>query len=164
MAYEYKDRGERKSWAEIDKARNRSSHRKPSHEEREAPQDRRAMSVYKSKLEQMFSPAKIKKAPREQNPALQKLKSVTDRAEFIALADTYLAANGIPVVWEDLEVFLRHKEPSILREVVERMAAIAPEQTPIRKENFKRDLHVIEMTTRDKELRIQARRALELLG
>lgn len=159
---------ERLSWSEIDKRKDKGGSRKPrgDGDRDDRPRSPSSMSRYKQKLEQLFSPAGKSaksgaKLSDEQREAFKKLQSTTDRSEFQVQADAYLQQFGLPNDWEYLETFLRHKAPEILKDVIARMEAQLPEQTEVRKGNFQKDLQLIEMTTRDKDLRKQVSELLK---
>src|SRR5262245_23519513 len=129
---DYRER-ERLSWAEIDKRRDRSSHTRKDRTEHPAHEDKRAMSRYKEKLEDLFNPEKkvVPKEHKEHADELKALREASDRSVFVTLADAYLAAYGWPESWEDLENFLRHRDPAVLREAIGRMEAIVDAQSEI---------------------------------
>jgi len=153
--YEKPER-EKLSWSEIDKRKEKGGQRKSRSGYGDGPYQSKAEKArvetkYKQKLEEMFSG--VKKLPKEQKDQLSKLRDLTDRDAFGEGADRYLAEHGYPEAWEDLTDFLRHRSPAILSEVVDRLEKILAYQSDTRKGMFKKDLELIEMTTRDKDLR-----------
>ena len=153
--YEKPER-EKLSWSEIDKRKEKGGQRRSRSEERDRPYQSKATKArvetkYKQKLEEMFSG--VKKLSKEQRDQLTAMRDIADRDAFGEKADAYLATHGYPEAWEDLTDFLRHRSPSVLAEVVDRLEKILPEQSETRKMMFKKDLELIEMTTRDKDLR-----------
>jgi len=161
MAPEYRER-ERRSWSEIDKLKDRSGYRREKREERQGPTSQRALHRYKAQLEKLFKPGT--KLGKDAEKKLKKLRETSDRSEFINLSNKYIEEFGLPHSWEDLENFLRHKEVEVLAEVIRRMEVILKEQTDTRKDNFQKDLHLIQMTTRHKDLRKQVGQLIHRLG
>jgi hypothetical protein len=164
MAPEYEER-ERRSWSEIDKLKDRSGHRKPDRGENQQDRlrDKRAMSQYKAQLDKLFTPGK-KNMDDEDTPKLKKLREISDRGEFIKAANKFLQDSSLPNQWEDLENFLRHDDPELLSETINRMEGLLSEQSQTAQENFQKDLHLIEMTTRDKVLRKQVSKLLRKIA
>ena len=161
MVSEYRER-EKRSWSEIDKMKDRSSYRREKYEERQKPSSQRALHRYKAQLEKLFKPGT--KLGKDAEKKLKKLRETSDRSEFIGLSNKYIEEFGLPHSWGDLENFLRHKEVEILAEVIRRMEVLLGEQTETRKENFQKDLHLIQMTTRNKDLRKQVGQLIHPLG
>ena len=161
MSSEYRER-ERLSWSEIDKLKDRGGYGRSKRSERETPSEQRALHKYKAELEKLFQPGT--KLGKDAEKQLKKLRETSDRRKFMDLADKYLEEFGLPHAWEDLENFLRHKDVQILKEVIRRMEVLLNDQTDTRKENFQKDLHLIQMTTRDKELRKQVNQLIKSLS
>jgi len=154
---------EKRSWSEIDKLKDRSPHRRENYREghRDRFQKERAMSKYKAQLEKFFS--KDTKLNKDAQKELKKLREISDRADFLKQADAFIEEHGLPHRWEDLENFLRHKDSEILSETIRRMEALLSEQSDTRRGNFQKDLHLIEMITRDKDLRKRVCQVLKSL-
>ena len=148
MAPEYREK-ERKSWAERDKMAGRSAHRKEARPDR--PPSRRASAALKKRLDAMFTMGE--KLSDEQLEALREMQDAPDRDAFVVLADQYIATHGLPSGWNTLGIFLRHREPKVLTEVIERMEKIMTKESEVARGNFAKDLSAIEMTTRDRDLR-----------
>ena len=162
MFSDYKER-EKLSWSEIDKRKDRSRHtnaREEQYRDRKNQKDF-AMGKYKQALENLFTPGK--KLSKSEAKQLKKIRETSDRSEFMELADVYIEEHGLPNAWDDLENFLRHKDAQVLSETIRRMETLLEEQSDTRRGNFQKDLHLIEMTTRDKELRKQVSALLKNL-
>jgi len=160
MTSEYRER-ERPSWSEIDKMKDRGGSKRPKRQDRPDRSSERALSKYKAQLEKIFSPGK--KLGKEPEKQLKKIRETSERAEFMTMADKYIEDHGLPHSWEDLENFLRHKNAEVLTETIRRMESLLLEQTATRKENFQKDLNLIQMTTRDKDLRKQVSQLIRKL-
>jgi hypothetical protein len=135
----------RRSWREIDRNKDRSSHRK---EERPEGQNRggRQKQSYRAALDRLFDSGKIadlveaktgeKKSDEDSNrfKALSKIRDAGDRDEVTKQVDAYLQkfGNELP---DDLEILARvieHRNPTWQLDAMERIDKLLETETPKR--------------------------------
>jgi len=151
------------SWSEMDKRRDRSQYSSDGSDQRRSKKKNNAYAIgkYKAALEDLFSPEK--KLSQDQRQQIQKIQETSDRGEFIQLADEYIQAHGLPSAWGDISNFLRHKNPDVLNQTIDHMETLFEDQTETRQGNFIKDLSLIEMTTRDRNLRKRVHKLIQEL-
>jgi hypothetical protein len=140
----------RRSWREIDRNKDRSSHRK---EERPEGQNRggRQKQSYRAALDRLFDSGKIadlveaktgekksgeKKSDEDNNrfKAEAKIRDAGDRDEVTKLVDAYLQkfGNELPDDLEILTRVLEHRNPTWQLEAMERIDTLLETETPKR--------------------------------
>jgi len=147
------DYDNRPSWRELDKRKDKSSHRqdeKPEFPGQGKKQETYSMKVYKRKLDEMFSgKTKKKKSKSSFDPILK----AQGTKEFHGLVAEYVNDKGIPDDWEALMAFLDHKDSQVVIQCLQKMGPQVDDQSPARRQMFQSKLKILDMTTRDQEVR-----------
>jgi hypothetical protein len=160
----YRDRDDRPSWKEIDKQRDRSSHRK----ERADPADA-AQKVLRSdyrKKQYMKEAGSIfgKPASPAQDAAGRAVREAAGTPELPAAAKAYLDQFGVPDDWDTLVALLDLPDPDFLELTAARLAALFPARSPAEQRGLVSRLRVLAMSAKDPDLAEVAREALAAFG
>jgi hypothetical protein len=170
----------RRSWREIDRAKDKSAHRK---EERPDPgfgrrQGKRREKSYRAALDRLFDSGKIadlvekqtgeKSSDQSQGDSRIKMHAsitdATDRDALTRAVDSYLQKFGeLP---EDLAVLgrvLEHRDPTLQLEAMQRIDALLDREQPKRTRAMVGQLKMIRDIGDDPELTDLAKRLIERL-
>lgn len=170
----------RKSWREIDRGRDRSSHRREEH----VPQEGRkrgpgSQKSYRAALDRIFSSGKMGELVAERAPGavpgldqgeelrlkqLQRIRNATGRDEITRELDQYLESHPWPDEIEILEKALEHRSPSRQLEAMTRLEGLLEAGAePRRKRGMVGQLKMIRDLGEDAELTTLAIRLLTRL-
>lgn len=140
----------RKSWREIDKARDGSSHRKerPDASMLTRRSSGRSQKSYRAALDRLFDSGKIadlveKKDPGSTKPngdtegesrikMLKKIRDAGDRDEVTRTTDAYLKEYDLPEDMEVLPRLLEHRDPDVQLQAMTRIDELLETQRPKR--------------------------------
>lgn len=170
----------RKSWREIDKARDGSSHRedRPDASMLSRKGSGRSQKSYRAALDRLFDSGKIadlvdQKEPEEAKPKdtqgesriklLRTIRDAGDRDEVTRAADAYLEQFDLP---EDIDVLprlLEHRDPEIQRQTMERMDTLLDEAQPKRTRAIVGQLKMIRDFADDQEMMELANKLIDRL-
>ena len=159
------DGRERPSWREIDKARDRSSHRK----ERRDPRDAGGAVLRDDarKKQYLREAGRIlggKKASPEQQAAARAVLDSAGTPEFPAAVQAYVGPFGVPEDWDVLLAFLDVTDPDLFETATEKLAALFPARGPAEQRLALSKLRVVATAAKDADLVEIAREALEKIG
>lgn len=164
----------RKSWREIDKAKDRSAHRKdekPSAGEKQSTQ--RSQKTYRSKLDQLFESGKVGELLEDKEfsdvnsggqsriKMLRKITSAEDPKSITKAVDEYLASFELPDDVDVLAKILEHREPDRQKEAMQRLLGLIDEFHPRRMRAFIGRLKFIRDVGDDPEMTDLAVKLLE---
>jgi len=139
----------RKSWREIDKARDGSSHRKerPDASMLTRRSSGRSQKSYRAALDRLFDSGKIADLVEKKDPTegkhtdtegesrlkmLKKIRDATDRDDVTRTTDAYLKQYGLPEDMEVLPRLLEHRDPEIQLQAMTRIDELLETQRPKR--------------------------------
>ena len=172
------DERPRRSWREIDRNKDRSSHRK---EERRDSDDRRGgprrERSYRAALDRLFDSGKIAELVEQKAPssgsdkggesrikALATIKSAVGRDEVTRTVDAYLQQwDGLPDDVEILGQLLEHRNPTLQLDAMERIEQLLQQERPKRTRAMLGQLRMIRDVDDDPEMVALARRLIERL-
>ena len=171
------DERPRKSWRDIDKQRDHSTHRR---EERPAaagrPGDQRRQRTYRDKLDQLFESGRIGELVTQQAPdgggdaqgeqrvkLLRQLNAAEGRDAITAAVDAYVARFELPRDVDVLAKVLEHRNADQQLKALELLLLLVDEQKPRRARAVVGQLKLIRDTAEDPELVPLAERLLEKL-
>ncbi len=166
----------RKSWREIDKGRDHSSHRQDERPQggRQNAQKNRS---YRAALDRLFDSGKIADLVEERVPGtkaavaggedrlkmLTSLKKATGRDQITKQLDAYLASYDFPEDLEILGLALEHRNPSTQLEAMERIDKQLDHEKPRRCRAMVGQLKMIRDTEYDEELVELAKKLIDRL-
>jgi hypothetical protein len=168
----------RKSWREIDKAKDRSVHRK---EERRDPQGRpmgqRRQKSYRASLDRLFDSGKISELVEQQAPGTARaaggeqsrlkqqarIRDASGRDEVTEAVDAYLERYPMPDDFELLTRILEHRDPGRQLEAMNRLGALLEQERPKRTRALLGQLKMIRDLGEDPELEQLAERLIEMI-
>jgi hypothetical protein len=172
------DERQRKSWREIDKAKDRSTHRReeqpPSEGRRGGARSQRS---YRATLDRLFESGKIAKLVEQKAPGVEKteeegenrikllakIRSAAGREEVSREVDHFLQHYPLPDDLEILGKVLEHRDPELQRRAIEEILLLLDKEKPKRSRAMIGQLKLIRDTGEDKELESLAVRLLERL-
>lgn len=166
----------RKSWREIDKGRDHSSHR-----QEDRPRGGKGAALknrsYRAALDRLFESGKIADLVEERAPGskaaaaggetrlkmLEGLKKATGRDQISKQLDAYLASYEFPEDMEILGLALEHRNPSTQLEAMERIDKQLDLEKPRRCRAMVGQLKMIRDTEYDEELVELAKKLIDRL-
>ncbi len=162
MTSSHDDYDDKPSWSEIDKKRDKSAHVSQDQTESrpKSPKKEWAQKMYMKEIENLF---KGKKASKEHGVALNTIHERAGTKKFNTAVKKYIKEYGLPDDWSTLFLLLDYKDIKIVRQVIERLMSMAPEEPLSIQEGFKSKLNILSMTAADDDLREAAEEALEEL-
>ncbi len=154
------DDDRRPSWRELDRRRDRSSHREAEPESRDPRPSRQDYKKdrYKKQLEQLFSGGKPNP---EQEKQLKKIRQARGDAEINKACLQFVKKFGLPKEWDSLTLFLDATDPELLLPALEQLEKSVVMQPPVRQENFKQRLRLLKMTSSSDKVLAAVARLLE---
>jgi hypothetical protein len=145
---------ERPSWREIDRLRDQSGHRRT---EPKPPGGRKQQEKIR---QEALKQAEALFAGKQQRPEYKKaLAALEDRRatpEFMAAAENFLAAYGLPEEWRTLMLFLDYLDPAVVAEAMTRLHQLASSQSMTELQGLKGKLRTLSLTSRFLEVKEQA--------
>ena len=171
----------RKSWREIDKSRDKSSHRqdeRPDASKLGRKGTGRSQKSYRAALDRLFDSGKIAelvdhKDPPSSEPVaekgesrikmMRKIRDATDRDELTRTVDAYLKKWELPEDMEILPRVLEHRDDRIQLEAMERIDALLETQQPRRKRAMVGQLKMIRDFADEQEMIELAKKLIERL-
>jgi hypothetical protein len=156
------DKGERPSWNEIDKKRNRSSHTR-SDENKAAPKpgaNRWNNGRHKQALAVLF---KGDKGTIEHTKMHTKMHKTYGSSTFLQAVQAYIEKFGMPDDMSSLLMLLDSKNASVMTMAMEKLTQIFDDMTNREKEDIKRKISIVSLTDRSGELRETASEILDKL-
>lgn len=158
----------RKSWREIDRQRERSTHRK---EDRPEPAAKRtgpkSQHAYRAALDKLFETGKIADLVEQKAPGtaissgegenriklLAKIRDALDRDTIVATIDSYLQRfNELPEDMEILGKALEHRSASVQKEAMEKINHLLDREQPKRSRAMLGQLKIIRDVGDDREM------------
>ena len=170
----------RKSWREIDKARDGSSHRKdrPDASMLTRRSSGRSQKSYRAALDRLFDSGKIadlveQKDPSEAKPMdteaesrlkmLRKIQDATDRDEVTRTADAYLKQFDLPQDMDILPRLLEHRDPEVQLQTMTRMDELLDTLRPKRTRAIVGQLKMIRDFADEQEMMALANKLIDRL-
>jgi len=152
------DERPKRSWREIDSARDRSAHRRDQRPDASGPRHERTTKRYRSALSQAFDSGALGKlvgeAEGQGNPGLiAAIREAHTPEELSDAVDRALAAGPLP---DDAEVWARvveHRDEDRVREALLRLEVLLGEQTLRRSRALRARLRYLEEISDDEEIR-----------
>lgn len=149
----------KKSWREIDRMKDRSSHRSSSQPDalEKALQDSRLKKMYLEEAEKLF---KGPKGRPEHAKDLQKIHNNYGKAGFGKAVKHYINTYGMPDDWGTLMLLLDYDDSEIVVKAIEILADIAGEKGPVERRGLKSKLNTMKLLCEDYEIIEAAEEAL----
>jgi hypothetical protein len=149
----YDDRGDRPSWSEIDKLKDRSKH--ASQEKREVQHKQTASEdwakkQYMKEIEKLFSGEK--EETEEQRKARKNIVQRYGSSKFNSAVDQYVKKYGFPNDWSTLMLMLDHRNVNIVTKSLEVLRKKVHECSEAEREGFKSKVKIIAMIADNDEL------------
>ncbi len=160
MAPENDDYPEKKSWRDIDRVRDKSSHVSddPDAQRPQSPKKEWAQKMYLKEIENLF---RGKKATPEHAAALNEIHKRAGTKKFNTAVRKYVKEYGLPDDWSTLFLLLDYKDVKIVRQAAEKLVSIIDDEPLNKKEGLKSKLSIMAMTADDDEVREIAQEHLE---
>lgn len=167
----------KKSWREIDKGRDKSTHRREEKSSPARPTGGRTQKSYRAALDRLFDSGKIGElveqvaptagsidATEERRVRLERqLVTAEGRDAITKAADAYLAEFALPEDAEALAKILEHPDADRQRQALEKLLPVVQAAKPKRARALLGRLKLIRETSDDREEQELARRILDLL-
>jgi len=139
----------KRSWREIDQARIRNE----KLEKKVSVKDERAKKLESSQarrdLEKLFGSSKLSKGKKDH---LDRIKSLRGKPEYYDELKRYREQYDVPREWEAQALFLDHKDPQLVIEVLDRLIATAPRQELRQQSMIASKLKVMALSTFDDQV------------
>jgi hypothetical protein len=143
------DEREKKSWREIDAARDRSVRTSKSVSKAETREQKVATSAAKKQLDALFSSSPLSKEKAARLDEIQKLRG---KPAYYEKMTAYYQEFGLPQEWEAQLIFLDHRDKKITCEVLEELKKTAPRENLSRQDVLGTKLKVMALSTFDNQL------------
>jgi len=164
----------RRSWREIDRNKDRSSHRREDRRDAPAGRGPRREKSYRATLDRLFDSGKIGALVEQKTgvtgdsdnriKALARVNNATDRDDLTAAVDAYLQKfDALPDDLELLGRLLEHRDPSRQIEAMERIDKLLDLEQPKRTRAMLGQLRMIRDIGDDDEMVDLARRLIDRL-
>ncbi|MCJ7783798.1 MAG: hypothetical protein MUP41_07675 [Desulfobacterales bacterium] len=156
------DEGEKISWREIDRRKDRSPYAP-----KETPQDRVrsrrsewVMKKYRKEADKLFMG---KKGTKKHQKARNDIDRFHGTDQFEAAVKTYLDQYGLPDDWSTLSLLLDYSDSQKVLQALAAMKDLYEAKSPIEKQGFKAKVDILAMTASDSDLRDLAEEMLKTL-
>jgi len=156
------DEGEKISWREIDRRKDRSPYAP-----KETPQDRVrsrrsewVMKKYRKEADKLFMG---KKGTKKHQKARNDIDRFHGTDQFEAAVKTYLDQYGLPDDWSTLSLLLDYSDSQKVLQALAAMKDLYEAKSPIEKQGFKAKVDILAMTASDSDLRDFAEEMLKTL-
>jgi len=139
------DQKRKRSWRDIDRKRDRSSHVSRDEHSRSEKSLRStwAKEQYLKKVDKLFQG---EKGSKEHKAARNAIHNSYGTSKFASSVKKYLKKYGIPDDWSTLMLLLDYKDDEVLVQVIETLKEIAPERSPVERQGFKDKLEILAIT------------------
>ncbi len=156
------DEGEKISWREIDRRKDRSPYAP-----KETPQDRVrsrrsewVMKKYRKEADKLFMG---KKGTKKHQKARNDIDRFHGTDQFEAAVKAYLDQYGLPDDWSTLSLLLDYSDSQKVLQALAAMKDLYEAKSPIEKQGFKAKVDILAMTASDSDLRDFAEEMLKTL-
>jgi hypothetical protein len=157
-----KEEGEKLSWREIDRRKDRSPYAP-----KEAPGDRErsrrsewVMKKYRKEADKLFMG---KKGTKKHHKAHNDIDRYHGTDQFETAVKTYLDQYGLPDDWSTLSLLLDYSDFEKVLQALAAMKDLYETRSPIEKQGFKAKVDILAMTAKDSDLRDFAEEMLKTL-
>jgi hypothetical protein len=157
-----KDEGEKISWREIDRRKDRSPYAP-----KETPQDRVrsrrsewVMKKYRKEADKLFMG---KKGTKKHQKARNDIDRYHGTDQFETAVKAYLDQYGLPDDWSTLTLLLDYSDSQKVLQALAAMKDLYEARSPIEKQGFKAKVDILAMTASDSDLRDFAEEMLKTL-
>jgi hypothetical protein len=162
IRYHDENEGEKISWREIDRRKDRSPYAP-----KETPQDRVrsrrsewVMKKYRKEADKLFMGKKGTKRHQKARDDIDRYHG-TDRFETAVKA--YLDQYGLPDDWSTLSLLLDYSDSQKVLQALTAMKDLYEARSPIEKQGFKAKVDILAMTASDSDLRDFAEEMVKIL-
>jgi hypothetical protein len=140
----------KKSWKEIDQMRDRGGPKPPRKvSANEARAQKLASKAALANLDKLFSP---KGLSPERARQLDEMMALRGKPGFYEKMTDFFAANGCPRDWDLQLLFLDHRDPRIVIEVLKELQKTAPLEKLEKQDFLAQKLRVLAVSTFDSDL------------
>ena len=156
------DEGEKLSWREIDRRKDRSPYAP-----KETPQDRVrsrrsewVMKKYRKEADKLFMG---KKGTKKHQKAHSDIDRYHGTDQFETTVKVYLDQYGLPEDWSTLSLLLDYSDSKTVLQALAAMKDLYQARSPTEKQGFKAKVDILAMTASDSDLRDFAEEMLKTL-
>ena len=154
------DRDNRPSWSEIDKRKDKSSHRDNEPKSKMSPKEQAwvktaALKEASGLFDQKLSPTAKK--------LLDDIQKALGTEDFAKLINKYLNKYGLPGKWRHLLEFLDHPDPDVFLQITQTMAENYKSQPMVDRRSFKTKLSILSNTAKSAKIMRIAKKTKESL-
>jgi hypothetical protein len=156
------DEGEKLSWREIDRRKDRSPYA-PKETPRERERSRRSewvMKKYRKEADKLFMG---KKGTKKHQKAHNDIDRYHGTVQFETAVKTYLDQYGLPDDWGTLLLLLDYSDSEKVLQALAAMKSLYEARNPVEKQGFKAKVDILAMTASDSDLRDFAEEMLKTL-
>jgi hypothetical protein len=156
------DEGERISWREIDRRKDRSPHA-PKETPKDRVRSRRSewvMKKYRKEADKLFMG---KKGTQKHQKARNDIDRYHGTDQFETAVKAYLDQYDLPDDWSTLSLLLDYSDSKKVLQALAAMKDLYEARSPIEKQGFKAKVDILAMTASDSDLRDFAEEMLKTL-
>lgn len=163
----------RRSWRDLDRQRDRSTHRREEPRQGGPARHERSQKSYRATLDRLFESGKISKLLDDPSPTagegsdrlplLRAVQQAEGRDAVTGALDAYLARYELPDEFEVLEKALEHRSASVQLKALEGLEGLLARERPRRTRGLIGQLKLIRDATSEERLRELATSILERL-
>ncbi|MDB5038273.1 MAG: hypothetical protein JWQ35_1801 [Bacteriovoracaceae bacterium] len=143
------DEREKKSWSEIDQARNRGIKFEKKVSKSDTREQKLAKTAAKKELDSLFSGSKISK---EKSKRLDEIKSLRGKPAFYEKLSDYFKEFGVPLEFDVQMLFLDHRDKTLVLQVLSELLKQAPRLDLSKQDLLNSKLKVMALSVFDPEL------------
>ncbi len=156
------DEGERISWREIDRRKDRSPHapKEPPKDQVRSRRSEWVMKKYRKEADKLFMG---KKGTKKHQKARDDMDRYHGTDQFEPVAKAYLDQYGLPDDWSTLSLLLDYSDSSKVLQALAAMKDLYETRSPVEKQGFKAKVDILAMTASDSDLRDFAEEILKTL-
>jgi hypothetical protein len=143
------DEREKKSWREIDQARDRGIKFEKKVSKAAVRENKAAASAAKKELEALFSESRVSK---EKSQSLDDIRSLRGKPGFYEKLTDYFKEFGCPLEFDIQMLFLDHRDSKLVTEVLRELVLRAPKLDLGKQDLLHSKLKIMALSTFDSEI------------
>jgi hypothetical protein len=143
------DDREKRSWSELDRARDRGIKIEKKQSKAETREKKVEAAAAKKQLEALFSGSKVSK---EKSKRLEAIKGSRGKPEFYEKLNAYFKEFGVPLEFDVQMIFLDHKDKTILIELLSELVRVGPKLDLSKQDLLNSKLKVMALSVFDPDI------------
>lgn len=143
------DDDHKRSWRELDQARDRGIKISKSVSKKEERENKTATHQAKQQLEKLFSNSPLSK---EKLSKVQEIQSLRGKPGYYDKMTSYISEYGIPLEWDAQLLFIDHRDSNIVVQVLDQLKRTAPRESITKQDVLVQKLKVLALSTFDSKL------------